>query len=415
MGLTHSFPLEESLHQLGSKANAKAWHLFLQQGLPTKQLEAFSYVGFDKLYHKSFSCDLKQQAMTVEDLPKSLSPLRFVLLDGVLNKELSSLELLPEQVIYGSIQQAKQDFSSLLQNLEDRFYEEKGLNGLDFFNEACYAEGFFLYIPPKCIVLHPIECLHVFTQEVSPAKSLIFVGKGAEVEFIHKRYGSCAILATSRQEYHLEAGSHCNVILDSSEVCSPFFEKIIARLKKDSHLSMCQISQGSVCFRQEFTVDLLEENSEVELKGICAPSGSNQHHVFITVNHHAMQCRSYQHFKCLLNESAKASFEGKIWVAQQADKTQAYQLCNHLVLSPKAHAFAKPNLEIFADDVKASHGATIAQLSEEDLFYLQARGLKAQEAKELLIKGFYREITQHLSLDLQTKIEKVFFGGSQSV
>ncbi len=407
-------PIEHSLHQLQSNAKAKAWNLFLEQGLPTKQLGAFSYVSLDKLYHKSFTCDPKNQVITIEDLPKSHARLRFVLIDGVLSKKLSSLELLPEQVMYGSIQEAKQDFSSLIQNLEERFYEEKGLNGLDFLNEACYAEGFFLYIPPKCIVLDQIECLHVFTKEVSPAKALIFIGKGAEVELIHKRYGSFSILATSRQEYHLEAGSHCSVILDSSEFSTPFFEKVIARLKKESHLSICQISQGSLCFRQEFAVDLLEENSEVELKGISAPCESNQHHVFITVNHHAMQCRSYQHFKCLLKDSAKASFEGKIWVAQLADKTQAYQLCNHLVLSPKAHAFAKPNLEIFADDVKASHGATIAQLSEEDLFYLQARGLKAEEAKELLIKGFYREITQHLSLDLQQKIEKVFFSGSKS-
>lgn len=408
MTIADTNSLLQAVERLRVDSRSKAWELFLKSGLPSKQQEAFSYVSFDKLYKQTFNQNV--QIPLKDQLPQALSSLRFVFVDGELNKELSSLDHLPEDVIYGSIEEAKKDFSSLIKAHEERLYQEQSLSGLDYLNEACYQKGFFLYIPPKCTLLHKVECLHISSHSVSAAKALIFIGKHAEVEFYHHALHPDNHLAVARHEYHLEAGSYCKLIFDdiSQKQCFSF-HKVIARLKKDSYLSAYQLSQGGLCYRKEYSVDLLEDNSEVDLKGITPLERSDQSHVVVTVRHQAPHCRSHQHFKCLLSESARGSFEGKIWVAKPADKTQAYQLCNHLVLSPKAHAFAKPNLEIFADDVKASHGATIAQLNDEDLFYLKARGLEEQVAKRLLTKGFFREITQHLDENLQKKLEDSFF------
>ena len=155
---------------------------------------------------------------------------------------------------------------------------------------------------------------------------------------------------------------------------------------------------GSDLLRQEFTVDLLEPYATSFLKGLSILEKKKQSHHYVTMRHKAPNCESYQHFKGVLFDQAKLSFEGKIWVDQLAQKTQAYQRSNHLLLGKKAAAYSKPNLEIFADDVKASHGATIAQLQEEELFYLKARGLDLVTAKKLLLKGFAKELLYQLSL-----------------
>ena len=399
--------LLETLDNLRDLSRNKPWELFLQKGLPTKDQEAFAYVQLDKLHHFSVAT-AELRSYSKQELPKARSPWRFVFVDGVFSQELSSLDQLPEEVIFCSIEDAKKDFSSLLQAQQMRFYQQEDTTGLDYLNEACYKEGFFLYIPPKCRLQHPIECLELTASMFYAGKMMIFVGKHAEVEFYHHRLNQGLTLCVSRHEYHLEAGSFCKVIADDlTKKQGISLHKCVARLKKQAHLSLYQLSQGGACNRTEYSVDLLEENSEALLHGFSAVKGSDQQHYFVTICHQAPHCRSHQHFKTLLKESARSSFEGKIWVDSQADKTQAYQLCNYLLLSPKTHAFAKPNLEIFADDVKASHGATIAQLCEEDLFYLKARGLQDSQAKDLLIQGFSREITQHLDEDLQKKLEDV--------
>jgi Fe-S cluster assembly protein SufD len=110
------------------------------------------------------------------------------------------------------------------------------------------------------------------------------------------------------------------------------------------------------------------------------------------VEHIAPHTRSRQHFKAILRDRSRSSFEGKILVRPEAQKTQAYQLNNHLLLSEEALSFAKPNLEIFADDVKASHGATVSQLNEEELFYFRCRGFPLVVAQEMLAEGFCNEI-----------------------
>ena len=121
------------------------------------------------------------------------------------------------------------------------------------------------------------------------------------------------------------------------------------------------------------------------------------------VEHAAPHARSLQKFKGVLKDTAQSSFEGKIFVRPEAQKTEAYQLNHNLLLSEGAIAHAKPNLEIFADDVKASHGATFAQVDEEQLFYLKSRGISAEVASQLLIGGFMQEMIDQIPHDFVRK------------
>jgi hypothetical protein len=203
--------------------------------------------------------------------------------------------------------------------------------------------GSFLYAPPKCkAALHlsePLEFLEVV------------VANGAELKII------------------------CN---------QPVAEIRIKALAS----STCKVvGFGSTKIRAE----LVEENANVELFGLIQSEASVQSEV----RHLAPHTKSRQHFKSVLRGKMKSSFEGKIYVAPIAQKTEAYQLSNALLLSDDATHRAMPNLEIFADDVKASHGATTGQIDEESLFYLRSRGLSEIEAKELLVEGFCKEILDH--------------------
>ncbi|MBP9841882.1 MAG: SufD family Fe-S cluster assembly protein, partial [Simkaniaceae bacterium] len=126
-------------------------------------------------------------------------------------------------------------------------------------------------------------------------------------------------------------------------------------------------------------------------------------HTCVLVEHAAPHCYSNQHFKSLVRSYGKASFYGTIYVHPEAQKTDAYQLSNALLLDEKAVAFSEPNLRIFADDVKATHGATVGQLDQEQLFYLRARGLPLKEAKELLVQGFASEILGEIPCSISLK------------
>jgi Fe-S cluster assembly protein SufD len=401
-------PFLTTLEKLRVPSKDRAWQEFIKKGLPSKQQEAFCYVSFDKLYNSSFSSDASK-TYTLQKLPSTPSPYRFVFIDGVFSSELSSLDALDERIVYGSLETMKKEFPGLIKSQEDRLFDDEHATGFDYLNEACYQQGFFLYIAPKLTLDQPLECLHITTAAaVSCAKALIFVGKNSSVKFHHSYMPFEGNVYLGKQEYHLEAGSQCHVRFDDMDQNKGFaLHQITARLKKDSNFSSIQINQSGMCYRKEYRIDLLEDNAEAALKGLTLLEHSDQSHIFATIRHLAPNCRSHQHFKALLQGSSRASFEGKIWVAQQAQQTQAYQLCNHLLLSSSAHGFAKPNLEIFADDVKASHGATIAQLNAEDLFYLKARGLSHAHATQLLIKGFCKEILQHAEQPLQTKFESI--------
>ncbi|MDR0711440.1 MAG: SufD family Fe-S cluster assembly protein [Prevotellaceae bacterium] len=147
---------------------------------------------------------------------------------------------------------------------------------------------------------------------------------------------------------------------------------------------------------QHVRVDLLGERAECGVFGFCSASFSQKYHSAIFVNHVAAGCRSEQLFRQVVGGSAVVSFEGRVTVAQDAQHTNARQSCKTLLLSEAARAHVQPQLEIYADDVKCSHGATVGQLSEEALFYLRSRGVGLLQARQLLLLGFADEVVQKI-------------------
>jgi Fe-S cluster assembly protein SufD len=150
--------------------------------------------------------------------------------------------------------------------------------------------------------------------------------------------------------------------------------------------------------RHSLRVHIQGENADALLQGLWHQKKSSQTHTHVFVEHAAPHAKSLQKFKGVLKDTAQSSFEGKIFVRPEAQKTEAYQLNQNLLLSDAAIANAKPNLEVFADDVKASHGATFSQVDDEQLFYLKSRGLSPEAASRLLIRGFMQEMIDQIGV-----------------
>ena len=191
----------------------------------------------------------------------------------------------------------------------------------------------------------------------------------------------------------LDESAHVNLtLLSDQDSTGHHFFALRATLKESSVFKSYSVTKGGATSREDYVVRLLGEGADASLYGAWSLRGQRQHHVNVFMEHVSPNCTSMQKFKGTLSEAARSSFEGKIYVHKEAQKTVAYQTNNNLVLGEKASANSKPNLEIFADDVKASHGTTIGQLDEEQLFYFTARGIPKDIARNLLMQGFCQEI-----------------------
>ncbi|MDJ0651935.1 MAG: SufD family Fe-S cluster assembly protein [Simkaniaceae bacterium] len=333
----------------------KAWNALEKRGLPTKKWDSFKYVSLNALCSSSFRPIFKT-------FPKQ------------------------EGMISLTFKEAMRSYGALLQkSFAENIVEEK--NPFALLNSALSKEGQFLYIPPgKSAAL---SWKFILTEGLRVPKLEIFVGKGATFKIDITCQGEGTYFYNPYLQLTLDEGAHVaiNEHLEHSDQAFAT-HTVRARIKKEATLKFFTFSKGAQCERHDIQATLSGENSEVNLKGLSLPSGRDEIHHFITVKHCVERTRSNQHYKTVLMDHGRSSFEGKIFVEKEAQKTEAYQLNNNLLLSPKAQAMSKPNLEIYADDVKASHGATATQPKKEELFYLQTRGLTLKEAKWQLARGF---------------------------
>ena len=270
--------------------------------------------------------------------------------------------------------------------------------------KSLVSDGLFIYVPPNRDVAQPI-CLRDILQKVGDA----FVVSSTTVHVVIGRGSSAKIIVdadTHAGEYcrlshisvSIEDGASLKMLHNRKGSDDAWeFESVRAYLKKDSSFESFHITEGGKSVRSDLQAVLQAENSSATFKGLANLQGVRQAHQYVMVEHQAPNAHSEQLFKTVLNDQAHSSFEGKIYVHSIAQKTRAYQLNNHLLLGDKVVANSKPNLEIFADDVKASHGSTMGQLNADEMFYLQSRGIGKELAKQMLKSGFCAEILGEVS------------------
>jgi len=395
----------DPLHKLRLKAIQRAKEL----GLPTRKTEVYRYIKLRHLYAQNFG-KADQPTISAEQMNDFVLPecanSFLVFINGNFNSELSNTSALPSKVVISTLQGAARTYSTLLNNQWTQSLKEES-DPFAAINAAIHGEGAFIYIPPKTVVEAPIQILHLMD---STGQTLLFmprinvyVGTQAQATFAATNHyqSQNEYLVNQVAEFVIEEDAHINYIQNLTEVPTDVWHVDAVRviLKRNSTFKSTAVTEGSATVRTDYRVILAGENSEVFLNGVWMLEDKNESHVNVYIEHQAPRCRSNQLFKGVLNDFSRSSFEGKIMVRQAAQKTEAFQLNNNIILNDHAHADSKPNLEIFADDVKASHGATVGQLDTEQLFYMKTRGFPEKAAKNLLIFGFCEEVIERISLE----------------
>ena len=188
-----------------------------------------------------------------------------------------------------------------------------------------------------------------------------------------------------------------NYSLDTNENSNFRYSYKDIYLEKNSHLEYFILSKGSKFSKHDINCSLNNEYGSIVLNGIIDLNNEKHHEIKTEINHNEENCKSYQLIKSVLNDKSKGIYQGKIYVNSKAQKTDGYQLSRALLLSDEVEFNAKPELEIYADDVKCSHGSTSGNIDENSIFYLMSRGLSYDQSKKLLTNGFLNEVIEKIT------------------
>lgn len=389
------------------KLKAKFWDHFLELGLPSKRSEVYAYVKLRKLFGLPLDAKRIVPSDELKEIAGNLitrdAGLKLVFCNGYYYPELSTPFASPKVTVI-PLERAALEFAAffnnhLVKSLKSETDPFAALNG------ALYQGGLFLYIPPNVMLKEPIEIIHLIDvtgdSKIMNPRIQVFGGANSEFEIsiINRTVSGETFFSNQLIDFVLGDGARAKLyqITMGASPTSWIFDAVRATLKRDSYFRSVSVTDGAGTVRSDYAVQLTGENGEASLNGLWMLKGAKEAHTNVNIEHIAPHTRSQQLFKGVLNDQSASSFEGKIFVRQAAQKTDAFQLNNNLLLNDKARASAKPNLEIFADDVKASHGATFGQLNAEHLFYLFARGFSKEAAKNLLVEGYCQEVVDLIS------------------
>jgi len=257
-------------------------------------------------------------------------------------------------------------------------------------NNAWLQDGLVIDVPAKTANASTLTIETTGQAETSTVpRLLIRVGANAEFTIVERHNGAGAYWNNQVTQVLVEKGGKLRHyrIQDNSDTAI-YTQNTHVVIERDASYEAFTLTTGSQLSRNQIHAELCGENGEVRLDGINLLSGAQHADTTITIEHKAPHCRSDQNYKSILDDKAHGVFQGKVHVHQIAQKTDGYQLANTLLLSPNAEMDTKPELEIYADDVKCSHGSTTGQMDTAPLFYLRTRGLSEAQAKLLLMQAF---------------------------
>lgn len=387
---------------------SKAWSTFKNLGLPSDESEVFKYIPLHKILSQSFSIS-NISTITKEEIKEYVYPecskSFVVMINGYYSEEHSCIDGISDNVVILDLAKASKTYGAFLNNHWTKFLKEES-DPFTIINAAIHKDGLFIYAPPNQHIETPIQIIHIVnglkSESIINPRIQVFVGKSTQIKIFSSFNNQSDIKYFTNQliDFSIDENAHvfyCHTVLNSGEK-NWYFDAIRATQKRNSQFKSININNGSETYRNDYRISLIQDGANAELDGIWMLSNKKETHTNILIDHQAPHCTSRQFFKGVLKDFSRSSFEGKILVQKIAQKTDAFQLNNNLLLDDKAQAFSKPNLEIFADDVKASHGATMGKLNEEQEFYLLSRGFSKSEAKNLLIYGFCEEIVSRIQL-----------------
>lgn len=273
-------------------------------------------------------------------------------------------------------------------------------NGFTALNLA-FADAVVLRIPSETIVVEPIELS--FTAEDGKAifpHVIVIAESGSKATIVETYAASGRGFTNAAVQVLVEENAnltHYRVQKDSVEAFNYGVTEV--EVRRGGHYDSTNINLGAALSRHDIELKFVAEGAEAWVDGLYMLSGDQHHDTHSIIDHALPNCLSHQNYKGVLNDSSRGVFNGKVFVRENAGGTDAQQSNKNLLLSNEARVDTKPQLEIFNDDVKCSHGATVGQLEDEELFYLMARGLPIDLAKNLLTYGFAEEVINKIEIE----------------
>jgi Fe-S cluster assembly protein SufD len=393
-----------------------AFASFEKLGFPTPSQEEWKYTNVAPIAKADFepaqtsreaalpALDASQlEAFFYEEARSS----RLVFLNGIYRPELSSVESLPDEVAVMDISDAMREekYGNIVRERLARSanFSEDAFTAL---NTAFLASGAFVYIPAGRQVETPVHLLFLTDANKKSIASfprvLIVAERGSTATVIesYAGLGEEAYFTNAVVEINLEDGARLTHYKVQREGAEAFHLALTqANLARNSSFDTTTITLGAQLSRHGINVSLDAEGAECWVDGLYLVGDGQHADTHSLIDHRQPHCTSHQLYKGILDGKSRAVFNGKVFVRPNAQQTDARQTNRNLLLSNEARVDTKPQLEIFADDVKCAHGATVGQLEEEELFYLTSRGLNPEIARNLLTYGFAEEVITKIKVE----------------
>ena len=390
---------------------------FESKGFPQKKEEAWKYTSLKKVLKEDFSVFSKTEtALEYKDVQPyfihDIDSYKIVFVDGKYASNLSQTTHDGIDICLMSSALEKPKYRSVIENYFNKIADKNSLTSL---NTAFVNEGAYIHITKNKMVEKPIQIIHFSTGNESALllqpRNLVVVDENAHVQIIerHQSLTNNSTLTNCVTEiFAAKRGIVDYYKVQNDKDSASLVDSTFINQESESHVAVHTFSFGGKLIRNNLNFYQNGEYMDSTLKGVTI-IGNKQHVDHNTLVHHIEpNCGSHQDYKGIFSDSSVGVFNGKVLVNKEAQKTNAFQANNNLLVNDKATVNTKPQLEIFADDVKCSHGCTIGQLDENAMFYLRARGIREKEAKALLMYAFANNVLESVKIpQLKNRINKL--------
>ena len=404
----------------------QAFDKFRRTGFPVLGDENYRYTDVKRIFGLDYGLNLNRLSIPVNpnevfqcDVPNLSTSLYFVINDSFYAGNLSGVNL-PNGVFVGSLKAFMEQYPDVTSRYYGKAVSTNG-DSLVTFNTMFVQDGFVLYVPQGIKVERPVQLVQIFRSDVdlmANRRMLVIIEPDASAKLLicDHSMDEVKFLGTQVVEIFAEENATFDYYdLEESSISTTRFASVFVEQSASSNVLINGITLNNGLSRNNYHIHLRGEHATSTLCGMAILDRNQQVDTYSHITHAVPYCTSNELFKNILSDRSTGVFKGRILVKEGADKTVAYQTNRNLCTTREAKMYSKPQLEIYADDVKCSHGMTMGQLDEQALFYMRTRGLSYDEARLMLSVAFTSEVIGYVRLDslkdrLNSLIEKRFRG-----
>lgn len=405
---------------------ARAFADFEQLGFPTRKNEKYKYTDASKYFAPDYGLNLSRLEFPVNpyevfkcDVPNMSTSLYFVVNDSFYQKAQPTATL-PDGVFFGSLKEMAETHPELIKKYYGKL-ADTSQDAIAAFNTIFAQDGVCMYVPKGMVIEKPIQLVNILradTNTMVNRRILVILEEGAQAKLLICDHAMDEVNFLSTQV--IEVFAHDNTVFDLYELEETHnstirFNNLYVHQEANSNVLLNGMTLHNGTTRNTTQVTLAGKGAEVNLCGVAIADKNEQvdNHTFI--DHQVSDCTSNELFKYVLDDQAIGAFAGRVLVREGAQHTSSQQTNRNICATREARMYTQPQLEIYADDVKCSHGATVGQLDENALFYMRQRGITLKEARLLLMFSFVNEVIDNIRMDalkdrLHLLVEKRFRG-----